>query len=142
MLLSILPFHITWVIFQQFIRRDLKPAAFIVRIQSTSSIFKSPQKGRHFIFFKEILAQMFVWNSFMAWLMTPLLILTISSKNLKWIVHTVTFWSYLLLNMAVWWSSLSRSGLGRGKGHWWATTVWYVAVYTTWRNLQCLGVVI
>ena len=37
MLLKILHIHITWVIFQQFILRDMKPVVFIVRIQSPSS---------------------------------------------------------------------------------------------------------
>ena len=35
--LKILHIHITWVIFQQFILRDMKPVTFIVRIQSPSS---------------------------------------------------------------------------------------------------------
>ena len=33
-------------------------------------------------------------------------------------------------------------GRGSGKGHWWATIVWWAAVDTMWRNLQCLVVVV
>ena len=62
----------------------------------------------------------------------------ISSKNLKrkQNFHTITFWNYLLLNMAVWW------GRSRARRHWWATIVWKATVDTMWKNSQCLAVVI
>ena len=54
----------------------------------------------------------------------------ISSKNLKWKhrFYTDRSWSYLLLDMAVWWGCISRMGRSRGgegeRGYWWATFVW------------------
>ena len=95
--------HITWVIFQQFIRRDLKPVAFLVRIWSPSSFFESPQKDRHSIFFqRNSYTNVCLKFFYDAKLMTLLLIFTISSKSLKWKQHFHTgnfginyFWIWL-----------------------------------------------
>ena len=103
MLLKIMHIHITWVIFQQFKRRDLKPVTFPVRIFLSSSMFESPQKTSIRFFSKKLLHKCLfkipLWREIDN--ATPYF--SISSKYLKWKqhFHSDTFWNYLLLNMAV-----------------------------------------
>ena len=87
MLLKILHIHITWVIFQQFIRRNLKPVAFIVNIVSFFHIRISTKRQAFHFFQRNCYTNVCLKFLYDAKLMTPLLILTISSKNLKWKQH-------------------------------------------------------
>ena len=114
-MLEIFHIQITWVIFQQFIRRDLKPVAlpWLSLLEFSLLLpYSNLHKKTGIRFFSKKLLQKYLfkiplWDK----VMTPLLILTMSSENLKWKqhFHTVTFRNCLLLNMAVWRSYILRA---------------------------------
>ena len=90
-MLEIFHIQITWVIFQQFIRRDLKPVAlpWLSLLEFSLLLpYSNLHKKTGIRFFSKKLLQKYLfkiplWDK----VMTPLLILTISSKNSKWKQH-------------------------------------------------------